>query len=225
MFSPLFVGAWGGRGRFSASTSANDAFAARSERGRQQMRSVLVVLFAVVLHFVLWMGSLLLEFVSPLSNWIDLAGLLNLFLILGCGIVALWRRRWLTAVLSAIPFLLFIFTNRFSLVEGCSVARFGFSALALSDPEYFARCHLVAFEETGKKQQLGVCNAIHHPGTTTFSIYDSSGEIGLPVEQRSQAWTEAAMDLFQTTYFAKYERYLCPLSRDVYGVAMHEDEF
>jgi len=184
--------------------------------------SVLVVLFAVVLPIVLWSGLAALEFVSPLANWIDGAFLLNLFIVLCCGAVALWRRRWPTAVLSAIPFLLLILMNLFEVEAGDFVARLGFRALALSDPSYLARCRLVVFEESGKTQQLGVCNALPHAGITTVVIYDSSGELCLPVEQRSQAWKDAAETAWESTALSAARCW--PIYGNFYSVVVSRDE-
>lgn len=155
------------------------------------------VLIAVVL-----LGPYALSFLShllpTLSHWligISLACWIPLFFV---SLSALLRRKWkaaavfsVTWVLASLPFLQ---------IEPVTEIRFwlflqGFRIHASPVGSYLSKCRLTEFIEKGVKQKVGECEASGSSDTIVYVVfYDTTGELALPVSQRTTEWKDAMWD-------------------------------
>ena len=151
------------------------------------------VLIIVVLlgPYALPVLSYLLPTVSYWLNWIFLICWIPLFFF---SISALFRRnRKVVAIFSAtwvlgcLPF-----------AESEPVDRFrywlslqGFRIHASPVEDYLSKCRMTEFLEKGVMQTIGLCDVSGRAGITYFVFYDTTGEIALPLPQRTPEWKDA----------------------------------
>jgi hypothetical protein len=67
----------------------------------------------------------------------------------------------------------------------------GFRFHAAPVKNYLAKCKLVEFTEGGIKQTVGFCEGADRGTVVCTVLYDTTGEYGLPLSQRTTEWREA----------------------------------
>lgn len=142
---------------------------------------------------IIWVADAFLAYPAPDISywliWVYLACLLALFfLFLG----TLFRRRWKeVAIFCAMaPVVLLPFLGLNVSFGWLHVEGFRFHASPIE--KYLSQCKLIEFIENGATQKVGVCERQGQPGDETLTvIYDTTGELALPVSQRTPEWTKA----------------------------------
>lgn len=66
----------------------------------------------------------------------------------------------------------------------------GFHLHSLLVQNYLARCRLTEFVENGVKQSAGFCQGIDEGAYFAMIVYDTSGQVILPVAQRTPEWKQ-----------------------------------
>lgn len=139
----------------------------------------------------------MLAFSLPsLVNWLMPVYFISLLALSFLFLGALFRRRWNDLVICLVvsPIVLFPFYARTGSLRWLHVEAFRFHAYPTK--EYLARCKLIEFVEAGTKQVLGKCDSLDAgAGAGLFVLYDTTGELLLPVSQRTPEW-RAAMGRF-----------------------------
>jgi hypothetical protein len=151
------------------------------------------VLIVVVLSsaYALSFLSYPLPTLSDWLVWIFLACWIPLFIF---SLSALLRRNWkavaifsATWVLGYLPFAEFEPVDRFRFW----LSQQGFRIHASPVEDYLSKCRLTEFIEKGVRQTVGLCEVSGGAAITYFVFYDTTGEIALPLSQRTPEWKDA----------------------------------
>jgi hypothetical protein len=133
-------------------------------------------------------GSHFLEYLLPsVVFWLFLAGLIALLPLLIFSLEALFKRRWRSVAIFAIVGMLACLplSSRATVIW---LRGQGFHFLTLLDGDYLAKCKLSDFVEGGIKQTVGFCEGFDRGDHFDFVVYDTAGEVVLPVPQRTPEW-------------------------------------
>jgi hypothetical protein len=143
-------------------------------------------------------GGLFLHYLwRSLSDWLtDITGVC-LLAILFFSLRALFQRRWK-------EFAIFSATLVIAFLPGLGVKGHadwlfaeGFRIHASPSEEYLSRCKLIEFVEKGTKQTVGECESHGlYSGYAHTVIYDTTGELLLPVSHRTQDWQHAMSEFY-----------------------------
>lgn len=212
----------------NASSPANGSGGSgtRSSASRwKPSRATLKYIFLIVI-LASWAGGPLLAFSLPVFSdrlvWVYLGGLVVLFFLF---VSALFRRRWKeVAIFFAIwaivllPFYGIRLPLRWLYVEA-------FRLHASPIEEYLSRCKLVEFVESDAKQKLGVCERLPMSGHGTLAvIYDTTGELALPVSQRTPEWTKTMGRFSPGRFFMQSEGWAQHLFGNFYAIPVPLEE-
>jgi hypothetical protein len=186
-----------------------------------------------VLIIVVLLGPYALSFLSYLLptlscwfNWTFLACWIPLFFF---SISALFRRKWkavaifsATWALASLPFIE---------IKPVAEIRFwlfvqGFRIHASPVEDYLSKCRLTEFIERGVKQKVGECEASGSSDTVVYVVfYDTTGELALPVSQRTAEWKDAMWDYPPRGVLRDGGDRAEPLFGNFYLVAIFSEEF
>lgn len=212
-------------------SSDSDASSPAVESGASGTRSAIsrwkpsrAMLKYIVLVAILasWIIGPLLQFFLPVFSdrllWIYLGGLVVLFfLFLG----ALLRRRWKEVVVffAIWAIVLYPFYGVGFSLRWLLVASFRLHAAPIE--EYLSRCKLIEFVENDVKQKLGVCERLPLTGDGMLAvIYDTTGELMVPVSQRTPEWTKAMVRFSPGNFFTQSEGRADRLFGNFYDVSV-----
>jgi hypothetical protein len=142
-------------------------------------------------------GSPLLAFSLPVTS----ERLIEIYLVCLVGLFvsfirAAFRRRWADVGILVViwPLVLFPFYGPTAPLRWIYVEAFRIHASPID--AYLSRCKLIEFVESGTRQMLGRCDILVMTGEYAREVfYDTTGEFGLPIAQRTAEW-EAAMGHF-----------------------------
>lgn len=169
---------------------------ARQPEARGRGRPIIIYIL-VVLMLASMIGGVVFAFSLPsLSNWLWFVYLTCLPAFSVVFLSALFRRRWnaLARFLVIGPIVLFPLYAKTGSLRWLYVEAFRFHASPTE--EYLARCKLIEFTENGSRQVLGKCDSLNAGGDAALLVlYDTTGELLLPVSQRTPEW-RAAMGHF-----------------------------
>jgi hypothetical protein len=157
-----------------------------------------------------WYASAFLTYLMPdFAFWLLWIGLACCFLMFFFSLSALFRRRWKAVAVFAVawvavtPYYLGV-TKPFG-----RLLRQGFRVHLVLAQEYLSGCQLTEFVEKGVKQTVGLCEtwiAVYQ--TAAYLVfYDTTGQIALPVSQKTPEWNDAMYD-----YSPKKVLSVCPKS-------------
>jgi hypothetical protein len=156
---------------------------------------------------VIWVAASFLSYPAPVISewliWMSAACLLALLLLF---LSALFRRRWKEVAIfcAAAPVVLLPYLGLNVSLDWIYVAGFRFHASPIE--EYMSRCELIEFIEKNFRQEVGICERQSHPGNGVVTvIYDTTGELVLPVTQRTPEWTKAMGRFSPGKVFTKSE--------------------
>ena len=182
--------------------SGRNGAASSARRGKSLRLPLAYALFAAILAD--WVACPLILFSYPTFSykliWVYLACVLALFFLFLGALFRFWRRWKEVAIFLAIGAVVLLPYYRLSGVL-IAPARW-LSAIAFrihSSPieQYLARCELVQFSENGSEQSVGECERFGVGNEDAVTVlYDTTGELILPVSQRTPEWT-AAMRYFK----------------------------
>jgi len=157
-----------------------------------RLKYILVGLFAAN-WFVSGFLTSLTPTVAYWIPWICLACWIPLFCVF---LGALFRRSWKGAAIVLTALLLDVFC--FAKPQSVESLRFwffakGFRIHAFPAKDYLSGCHLTEFVEDGVKQTVGTRESwgAGYEYTDYFAFYDTTGEIALPLSQRTPEWKDA----------------------------------
>ena len=146
-----------------------------------------VVIFVAVSWYASAFLTYLLPALSDLLLWIGTACWLPMFLF---SLSVLFRRRWKAVAIfsaawlvAALPFLGVADQFNWLLVQGLRIR-------ASPIEEYLSGCRSTEFVESGGKQTVGLCEK-SGGSVTYFLFYDTTGELALPLSQRTPEWKGA----------------------------------
>jgi hypothetical protein len=125
----------------------------------------------------------------PVGFW-PLLGALLLFPLLGFSIEALVRLRWKQLGVFTVVWLLIVLP--FSDVAPQPkiwMIRLGFFVKTRLVGDYLSGCRQTEFTENEVKQTIGVCDGFDSGQIFDFVVYDTTGELMLPVSQRTPEWS------------------------------------
>jgi hypothetical protein len=170
----------------------------------------------------IWAIDAFLSYPAPIAAywliWLYVAFVIGLFvLFLG----ALFRRRWKeVAVFCAMgPFVLLPYLGPSISLGWLYVEGFRFHASPID--QYLSRCKLIEFVEKEAKQKVGVCERQRLIGEGTLTvIYDTTGELMLPVAQRTPEWTKAMVRFSPGKFFTQSEGRAEHLFGDLYDIVV-----
>jgi hypothetical protein len=106
------------------------------------------------------------------------------------------KQNWKSAAICLVPLAVVGVSRLSENVPAKLIQATGFRLYVAISNQYLANCNLHSFEERGVAQQLGLCQSIPRlGGWRTVIIYDSTGELAAPLEERTKAWRDVALDL------------------------------
>jgi hypothetical protein len=122
--------------------------------------------------------------------WPLLGAALLLFPLLGFSVEALVRLRWKQLGVFAVVWLLIVlpFSN-VAPQPKIWMIRLGFFVKTMLAGDYLSGCRLSEFTENEVKQTIGVCDGFDSGQIFDFVVYDTTGELMLPVSQRTPEWS------------------------------------
>jgi hypothetical protein len=171
-------------------------------------------------------ATALLMYVSPYSDWF-LAVFVGFSIILfACFLRALFRKRWQEAAIYSLPTVL-LTLSALGLKEPLEwLSMTGFRIHVSPTEEYLSRCKLITFLEDNKQQQVGECERIPTAGNTWILIvYDTTGELVLPIDQRTKEWKSAVSNLSVGRRLAEFQDHRSRVFGHYYAVGIGiEDE-
>jgi hypothetical protein len=174
----------------------------------------------VVTMLVSWVTHQLFMYVPGFSDWSGLvcAGcILTLFV---CALLALIGRKWNTLAIFCVAFAVILLHQ-----PGHWLRATGFRIHASPIEEYLAQCRLVSFEEDGKKQQVGECQGIPTSDITWDTVvYDTTGQLVLPLAQRTEGWKSAMGMLSSPDVYIESERRASHIFGNFYVISVRIDE-
>jgi hypothetical protein len=140
---------------------------------------------------------------------------------------ALFRRRWKAVAIFVVAWVA-VTLSFLEVTEPFSwLRRQGFRIHAFPAKEYLSGCRLTEFVEKGVKQTVGSCEdwGVVYESTAYIVFYDTTGEIALPVSQRTPEWKDAMYDYSPKKVLRDSEGRAERLSGDFYRVSIDHDEF
>jgi hypothetical protein len=128
----------------------------------------------------------------PVVLWLLLATAVLLFPLLVFSLEALIGLRWRLLAFLAVLWLLVVlpFTNVDPQPRDW-VRNLGFFVKTMLVDDYLSGCHLTEFTENGVKQTIGVCDVFDRGQIFDHVVYDTTGELMLPISQRTPEWVQA----------------------------------
>jgi hypothetical protein len=189
-----------------------------SYRWQQVGSAIKYVLLVVALASWFSAGPLKFSF-RGIADWllpVYLACLLALFFLsLGALLFRRWKEVGILFVIWAVvllPFYGWIERPRWVYVEA-------FRRHASPIEEYLSRCKLVEFVENDAKQKVGLCERLPMGrGDKLTIIYDTTGQLALPVSRRTPEWTKAMVRFSPGRYFTEAEGHADHLFGNFYEV-------
>lgn len=144
---------------------------------------------------------------------------------------ALFRRNWKTVAVFAATWVLALLP----LLKVEPVERFrgwlyvqGFRIHASPVEDYLSRCRLTEFVEQGAKQTVGECewdgDAVYDD-VVYVVFYDTTGEIALPLSQRTPEWMDAMYNYSPIKVLRESEDRAEHLIGSFYRIRIDHDEF
>lgn len=177
----------------ASAADESDNGGAQSPAFRWRLVRSAIKYILLVIALVSWFGTRPLRFSLPgLANqlvFVYVACLLALFLLL---LGALLFLRWKEVAIFLVIWTLVVLP----VYRGSELPRWiyveAFRLHAAPIEEYLSRCKLIEFVENGAKQKVGLCERLPLPGDGWLTmIYDTSGQLMLPVSRRTPEWTKA----------------------------------
>jgi hypothetical protein len=173
----------------------------------------------------IWIASPLLSFSHPILTydliWVYLACLLVLSILFLRALLRFWSRWKEVTIFLVIWAIVLLPYYRLSYVLDAPVAWLSTIAFRIhSSPieQYLARCDWVRFSENGTEQSVGECERFGVGNEDAVAVvYDSTGEIMLPVSQRTPEWTAAMMHFESADTLTKSEGRAAHLSGNFYN--------
>jgi hypothetical protein len=156
-----------------------------------------------------------------LASWIPL---------LFFSLSALFRRNWRAVAVFSATWVLALWP----LLEVEPVERFrfwllvqGFRIHTSPVEDYLSRCRLTEFVEKGAKQTVGECesNGGVYDNAAYVVFYDTTGEIALPVSQRTPEWMDAMYHYSPKKVLRDSEDRADHLIGKFYRIIIDHDEF
>jgi hypothetical protein len=104
--------------------------------------------------------------------------------------------------------------------------KIGFEMFLAGSPHFKDQCHSVAYVESAQKLELGICRILWRKwdDTPTFIIYDTSGQILVRPEYRSEQWQ---LEMARLPRGRVIKNYLFPgtvaLGHAFYGFSVNPD--
>jgi hypothetical protein len=182
------------------------------------MKLLKYLLIAVTL--VSWVADQLLMYVPGFSDWSFLVfvGCINTLFV--GALLALIGRKWNTLAIFSVAFVVILLPQ-----PGQWLRASGFRIHASPIEKYLAQCRLVTFEEDGKKQQVGECQGIPSSDITWDTvIYDTTGQLVLPRDRRTQGWKSAMGMLSSPDVYIESEGRASHIFGDFYVIGVRIDE-
>jgi len=176
----------------SSSTDEAGANAQQPASHRKLPGSKLKYLLLIAIVLIFAAGAFLSSSAPRVSDGLIWAYVACVLLLSFLFLRALFRRRWSeVAILCAMaPVVFYPYLGPDLSLRWIYVAGFRFHASPIE--EYLSRCELVEFVEKGATQKVGVCESRGGSwNTVDVVIYDTTGELVLPVAQRTPEWTNA----------------------------------
>lgn len=176
------------------------------------------IVFAVILAS--WIGGVTLSYSLPRFSdelvWVYFGALVVLFfLFLGALFRARWKEVAIFLVIWSVVLLPFFGVR--PPLQWLQIEAFRLHASPIE--AYLSRCKLVVFFKNSVEQKVGVCERLPSAGDATVAIiYDTSGELALPVSQRTPEWTKAMGRFSPGEFFTKSEGYADHLFGNFYEV-------
>jgi hypothetical protein len=152
----------------------------------------LVIIVLLLCNYGIAFSSFLYR---PVTLWLFLATAVLLFPLFVFSLEALIRRRWRALPLFAVVWLLVFLPETSVDPQPRDWARtLGFFVKTRLVNDYRSGCHLTDFTENDVRQTIGVCEVLDEWGGQFFNyvVYDTTGELMLPVSQRTPEWAQAA---------------------------------
>jgi hypothetical protein len=160
-------------------------------------------------------------------DWMFLACWIPLFFF---SLSALFRRNWRAVTIFSATWALALLP----LLDVEPVERFrfwllvqGFRIHASPVEDYLSRCRLTEFVEKGTKQRVGECESSGgvNDNAAYVVFYDTTGEIALPVSQRTPEWMDAMYHYSPKKVLRDSEDRADPLIGKFYIIRIDHDEF
>jgi len=177
-----------------------------------------------------WYALPFLTYLLPtVSYWLLLISFACWIPLFFFSLSALFRRSWkAVAIFSATWMLAFL---HFAELEPVGQFRFwlyvqGFRIHVAPVEDYLSKCRLTEFIERGVKQKVGECEASGSSDTVVYVVfYDTTGELALPVSQRTAEWKDAMWDYPPRGVLRDGGDRAEPLFGNFYRVAIFSEEF
>jgi hypothetical protein len=174
----------------------------------------------VTVSLLSWVANQLLRFVPDYSQRVFYVDAAFAVVVIICGLVASIRRQWSTFAIFCLPIVIFSLPGVSRRLQAT-----GFSIYASPLEQYLSRCRLFEFFEDGKKRQVGECEGIPTSGITwDYVIYDTAGQLVLPLAQRTPEWKSAVGMLSSPDVYIKTEGRASHIVGDFYRIGVRLDE-
>ena len=126
--------------------------------------------------------------------WADLACLATLLFLFVGVVYRLWWKEFAIYLAILAVVLLPLYQARLGIDLSLRwLYVIGFRIHASPLEQYLSRCHLIRFSENGREQSVGKCETLPSLSSEEYVVvfYDSTGELMLPISQRTPEWTAA----------------------------------
>ena len=163
------------------------------------MKSSRLMFVTILPTLLIWLSPMLLWVSLDVLFWVRLAALLYGLGHLYFGRLAKPTDRYLSAMIAALPFSSYFLVLLVSAHNGF-LAKAGLLIKINVISEYSRSCRPIKFTEPTGPQEIGLCPAeLHGDPAAPFTvlIYDTSGEIALAPETRTQDWKVAVLHITQ----------------------------
>jgi hypothetical protein len=122
--------------------------------------------------------------------WPLLGAVLLLFPLLGFSVEALVRLRWKQFAVFVVVWLSIVLPlTNVAPQPKAWMTSLGFFVKTRLAGDYLSSCRLTEFIENEVKQTIGVCHGFDRGQMFDFVVYDTTGELMLPVSQRTPEWS------------------------------------
>jgi hypothetical protein len=131
------------------------------------------------------------------SDWLYVLSWTFWFLIFFVSLGILLLRRWIAVAIFAAAWIWLFFGPSQGPGESFYwLMKQGFRFHASPVKDYLSKCKLVEFTEGGTKQTVGFCESTEVMSVIDDIVYyDTAGEFGLPLSQRTPEWRQAMSQL------------------------------
>jgi hypothetical protein len=130
-------------------------------------------------------------FLPTFSDWLLLIGVACWIPMFFFTLSALFRRQWRAVVILAAAWLVVVLPYVKIREPLYWVHVLGFRIHASPIEKYLAGCRLTEFVEKGVKQTVGLCEGSPYAAVSYVVFYDTTGELALPLSQRTPEWRDA----------------------------------